>query len=360
MKVLVGMSGGIDSAVSAYLLKQKGYEVSGVTMLLGNGESSRIANPMGTNYCFAPNKDEELEKVKELCKAMDIEHTIVDISSTFEETVLSNFKNEYLNGRTPNPCVWCNVKIKFGAMVDAARKAGLEFDKFATGHYAKIEEENGRFYIRRAADQKKDQSYFLYRVNQKQLSSIIFPLGNYIKDDVRAIDVEQGFHKEEQSESQDFYGGDYADLLDVDAEPGNIVNKEGEILGKHNGLFHYTIGQRKGLGIAAPFPLYVLKLDTEKNEVVVGYKDETFNVEIEANQVVWQKYTSIEEGIYSVKIRSTGLPVEAKVVSYIDEDGEAHLKATFENPIQAATQGQSMVVYSGDDVLCGGIINKTK
>jgi tRNA-specific 2-thiouridylase len=360
MKVLVGMSGGIDSAVSAYLLKQKGYEVSAVTMLLGNGKSSKIANPMGTNYCFAPNKEEELIKVKELCKSMDIEHTIVDVSSTFEDAVLSNFKSEYLNGRTPNPCVWCNVKIKFGAMVDAARKAGLEFDKFATGHYSKIIEENGRFFIRRAKDPIKDQSYFLYRVTQQQLSSTLFPLGNYTKDEIRAIDVEQEFHKEEQTESQDFFDGDYADLLDVDAKPGNIVNGEGAILGAHNGLFHYTIGQRRGLGIAASDPLYVLKLDTEKNEVVVGFKDETYNAEVEANQVVWQKYTTIEDGMYSVKIRSTGLPVKAKIESFKGDDGEVHIKANFDPPIQAATQGQSLVIYKDDDIICGGIINKTE
>jgi tRNA-specific 2-thiouridylase len=360
MKVLVGMSGGIDSAVSAYLLKQKGYEVSAVTMLLGNGKSSKIANPLGTNYCFAPNKEEELDKVRELCKAMDIKHTIVDISSTFEDTILSNFKSEYLNGRTPNPCVWCNVKIKFGAMVDAARKAGLEFDKFATGHYSKIIEDNGRFFIRRAKDQNKDQSYFLYRLTQQQLSSTIFPLGNFNKDEIRAIDVEQGFHKEEQTESQDFFDGDYADLLNVEARPGNIVDCDGKVLGKHNGLFHYTIGQRKGLGIAAANPLYVLKLDTATNEVVVGFKDETYNVEVEANQVVWQKYTTIDDGIYAVKIRSTGSPVNAKIESFKSDDGEQHLRAIFDPPIQAATQGQSLVVYRDDDIICGGIINKTK
>lgn len=360
MKVLVGMSGGIDSAVAAYLLKQKGYEVSAVTMLLGNSESSKIANPMGTNYCFAPNKEEELDKVRELCKAMDIKHTIVDISSTFEDTILSNFKSEYLNGRTPNPCVWCNVKIKFGAMVDAARKAGLEFDKFATGHYSKIIEDNGRFFIRRANDQIKDQSYFLYRLTQQQLSSTIFPLGYFNKDEIRAIDVEQGFHKEEQTESQDFFDGDYADLLNVESKPGNIVDKDGKILGKHNGLFHYTIGQRRGIGIAAANPLYVLRLDTVTNEVVVGLKDETFNVEVEANQVVWQKYTTIEDRSYTVKIRSTGIPVKAKIESFIGDDGEQHLRAIFDHPIQSATQGQSLVVYSDDDIICGGIINKAK
>jgi tRNA-specific 2-thiouridylase len=360
MKVLVGMSGGIDSSVVAYLLKQKGYEVAGVTMLLGNNESSMIANPQGTNYCFAPNKDEDIKKVKEICAKLDIPHTIVDISSTFEETVLSNFKNEYLNGRTPNPCVWCNVKVKFGAMVDAARAAGLEFDKFATGHYARILEENGRFFIKRAADQKKDQSYFLYRVNQEQLSNTLFYLGDYQKSEIRAIDVAQGFHDEEQTESQDFYGGDYTDLLGVEGVPGDIVDRDGKILGKHNGLFHYTIGQRKGLGIAAPQPLYVLELDTTKNEVIVGYKEDTYYTEVEATQVVWSKVTSLEEGLYEVKIRSTGLPIQATVSSYKNEDGEDVLKAVFDPPIQAATEGQSLVIYQDDCVMAGGIINKTK
>ncbi|MBK5201569.1 MAG: tRNA 2-thiouridine(34) synthase MnmA [Spirochaetaceae bacterium] len=360
MKVLVGISGGIDSAVSAYLLKQKGYEVSAVTMLLGNNESSKIANPMGTNYCFAPNKDEDLRKVKEICKKLDIPHTVVDISSTFEETVLSDFKKEYLNGRTPNPCVWCNVKVKFGAMVDAARAAGLDFDKFATGHYARILEENGRFFIKRAKDQIKDQSYFLYRVTQEQLSNTIFYLGDYEKTEIRAIDVEQGFHKEEQTESQDFYGGDYTDLLGVEAIPGDIVTRDGKVLGKHNGLFHYTIGQRKGLGIAAPQPLYVIELDTVRNEVIVGNKEDTFHSEVEATQVVWSKVETLEDGMYEVKIRSTGLPIQALVSSYKNEAGEDVLKAIFNPPIQAASEGQSLVIYQDDCIMAGGIINKTK
>jgi len=360
MKVLVGMSGGIDSAVTAHLLKQMGHEVSAVTMILGNSESSKIINPMGTNYCFAPNKDEEIAIVKELCRKMDIKHTVVDISSTFEETVLANFKNEYLNGRTPNPCVWCNVKVKFGAMVDAARAAGLEFDKFATGHYAKLMNENGRYFIRRAKDQKKDQSYFLYRVRQDQLANILFPLGDYTKDEIRVIDVAQGFHKKEQTESQDFYGGDYTDLLNVEEKAGNIVDRDGKVLGRHTGLFHYTIGQRKGLGISAPNPLYVVELDTNRNEVIVGEKDETYNTEVEAQQVAWSKYTELAGGYYKVKIRSTGMPVDAFVSSFKNEDGVDVIKAVFDPPIQAATEGQSLVVYEGDDIVVGGIISNTK
>lgn len=361
MKVLVGMSGGIDSAVTAYLMKEAGHEVQGVTMLLGNNDSSKLSNPEGKNYCFAPNKEEDLEKVDFLCKKLGIEHIIVDLSKDFENTVLQNFKDEYLNGRTPNPCVWCNVKVKFGAMIEAAKKAGLVFDKFATGHYANIIEENGRYVLKRAKDAKKDQSYFLYRLTQEQLSNTLFPLGPYTKAEIKAIDVREGFHKEEQTESQDFYDGDYTELLNVEAEPGNIVDRDGNILGKHHGLFHYTIGQRKGLGIAAPKPLYVLELNTKTNEVVVGYKDETYNVVVEAKQVVWGSYSSIDnERFMQVKIRSTGSPVEAKVSSYKDKNGEDVLVASFDVPIQAATQGQSLVIYEDDKVVAGGIISLTK
>lgn len=361
MKVLVGMSGGIDSAVTAYLLKQAGHQVEAVTMLLGNNNISKLSNPGGKNYCFAPNKEEELEKVKALCEKLQIKHNIVDISKNFEDTVLKNFKEEYLNGRTPNPCVWCNVKIKFGAMVDAAREAGLVFDKFATGHYAQIIEKDGRFILKRAVDEKKDQSYFLYRVTQKQLSNTLFPLGGYTKDEIRKIDVEQGFHKEEQTESQDFYDGDYTELLNVESKVGNIVDLEGNILGKHSGLFHYTIGQRKGLGIAAPRPLYVLELRTSTNEVVVGYKESTYNTVVQANNVVWGMVDKIEEDSeFEVKIRSTGYPVKAKVSSFKNDSGEDILVAKFEPPIQAATSGQSLVIYKDDKVIAGGIICLTK
>ncbi len=358
MKVLVGMSGGIDSAVAAYLLKEAGHDVKAITMLLGKG-NEQLQGSSKTNYCFAPNKDEELKKVKEICEKLEIESILLDLSKNFTDTVLQNFKDEYLNGRTPNPCVWCNSKIKFKAMLDEARNQGIVFDKFATGHYARIIEKDGRFCLYRGKDLKKDQSYFLYRLTQEQLSQVLFPLGELIKDEVRKIDTKLGFHEEEQTESQDFYDGDYTELLNVENKEGNIVDKSGKILGKHKGLFHYTIGQRKGLGIAAPRPLYVLELNTKTNEVVVGYQESTYNKIVEATNIVWGSKPSINNEHLEAKIRSTGYPSKALVSSYVDKEGNQILKAEFDEEIQAATLGQSLVIYDGDEVVAGGIISRT-
>lgn len=356
MRVLVGMSGGIDSSVVAYLLKQEGHEVIGVTMTVWNNKANLPA-PKKSNSCFAPEKAEDIKKIKEICGKIGIEHQVLDLSDLYEQVVLKNFQEEYLNGRTPNPCVWCNAKIKFGAMVDYAREKGLQFDKFATGHYARIVERNGRYAIARAVDRKKDQSYFLYRLNQSQLSSIMFPLGTMVKDDVRKIDVEQGFHDVYQDESQDFYGGDYTDLLDVTDKKGNIVNTQGKVLGTHEGIWHYTIGQRKGLGIAAERPLYVLALRPQTNEVVVGFEEETLQHVVTASNIVWGAVESLDGPVaVHAKIRSTGQPVEATASQLPD----GSVTATFSHHIKAATGGQSLVLYDGDTVLCGGIIEEAR
>jgi tRNA-specific 2-thiouridylase len=350
------MSGGIDSSVAAYLLKQQGHEVVGVTMTVWNNKADLPA-PKKSNSCFAPEKAEDIEKIKEICNKIGIEHQVLDLSDLYEQIVLKNFQDEYLNGRTPNPCVWCNAKIKFGAMVDYAREKGLRFDKFATGHYARIVERDGRYAIARAVDRKKDQSYFLYRLDQRQLSSIMFPLGSMVKEDVREIDVAQGFHDVYQEESQDFYGGDYTDLLDVTNKEGNIVNSEGKVLGTHNGIWHYTIGQRKGLGIAAERPLYVLSLRPQTNEVVVGFEEETLQRVVTASNVVWSAVEALDGDMdVLAKIRSTGQPSEAKARSLPD----GSVTATFAHDIKAATNGQSLVLYDGDTILCGGIIEDAR
>jgi tRNA-specific 2-thiouridylase len=359
MKVIVGMSGGIDSAVAAYLLKEQGYDVKAITMILGKGNKT-LADTKKNNYCFAPNKQEELNKVKEICEKLDMKSILLDLSTNFENTVLKNFKDEYLSGRTPNPCVWCNSKIKFKAMLEEAEKLNIEFDKFATGHYSRIIEKNNRYCLYRAKDLNKDQSYFLYRLTQEQLSRVLFPLGNLTKPEVRAIDVKLGFHKQEQTESQDFYDGDYTELLNVESKEGDIVNQDGKILGKHKGLFHYTIGQRKGLGIAADRPLYVLKLDTLKNEVVVGYQECTYNKIVEAKDIVWGSRISVDSEMLEAKIRSTGYPLKALVSTRTEENGEQVLIAEFEEPIQAATVGQSLVIYDRDELVAGGIICAAK
>jgi len=352
-KVLVGMSGGIDSSIAAYLLKKQGYQVSGVTMSLWK-EGRPFHGDATKDACFSPNKQEEIDKARAICDSLGMTHTVLDISDLYESTVLKNFRDEYLGGRTPNPCIWCNQKIKFGAMVEYARAAGLEFDYFATGHYARIEFESGRYCLKRGLDPLKDQSYFLYRLSQKQLAGTLFPLGSMTKKDVRQIDVELGLHPEGQSESQDFYSGSYSDLLGVEPTPGDIVDTQGRVLGRHNGIWNYTIGQRKGLGVSAPRPLYVISLDVAHNRVVVGYEENTVNTVVRAVSLNWVSIDELPAPIHaSAKIRSTGTPVSCEV----HIDSQDRLCAVFDVPVKAATPGQSLVVYDNDKVLVGGIID---
>ncbi len=350
------MSGGIDSSVVAYTLKEQGHDITGVTMSVWKSDGKYQGNP-DKNSCFSPDKSKDIAIAQRVCDQLGIELKVIDISDLYESVVLNDFRNEYLNGRTPNPCVWCNQKIKFGAMVDQMKKRGLDFDYFATGHYAQIVNIDGRFAVKRAVDDAKDQSYFLYRLSQQQLSHTLFPLGTLTKKEVREIDVKLGFHPEGQKESQDFYSGHYTDLLDTEPKTGNIVDTEGKILGTHSGMWNYTIGQRKGLGVSAPQALYVIALDPVKNEVVVGYEDKTSNYGVSASNIVWQAVESINEPIKATaKIRSTGYAVPCTV--YMDSCD--NLCADFDVPVKAATCGQSLVVYKDDVILCGGIINGVK
>lgn len=352
MKVLVGMSGGIDSSVAAYLLKKEGYDVEGITMLIWKPDSPYPA-PMSANSCYSPDKTKDLEKIAEICEKLGIKHHTVDCSDLFESTVLDDFRSEYLNGRTPNPCIWCNQKIKFGAMLEYAESI-VSFDYFATGHYARIKRfANGRYAVLKARDSKKDQSYFLSRLSQEQLSRIIFPLGDYLKTEIRAIDESLGFHEKGQSESQDFYGGNYADLLAVEDMPGDIIFEDGRVAGQHNGFWHYTIGQRKGLGIAYSEPLYVISLDPERNLVIVGTEKSTHSSVIVARQAVYGAYEDFDpDKIYEVKIRSMASPMGAHVAKC--EDG---FKVGFLSYVKGAAPGQSAVVYEGDAVVASGIIS---
>ncbi len=352
MRVLVGMSGGIDSSVAAYLLKKAGYEVEGITMLIWKPDSP-YPMPMSANSCYSPDKSKDLEKIREISERIGIRHFTVDCSDLFESAVLDNFRSEYMNGHTPNPCIWCNQKIKFGAMLDYAREL-LPFDYFATGHYARVRKlENGRYAVLKARDEKKDQSYFLSRLSQEQLSSVLFPLGDYLKSEIREIDEILGFHEKGQSESQDFYGGDYTELLAVEDKKGDIVLEDGTILGQHNGFWHYTIGQRKGLGIAYSEPLYVISLDPDRNLVVVGTEPSTHSTVVKAGDAVFGAVDDFDpDTIYTVKIRSMSKPAEA----HVRRTGEG-FEVEFLDYVKGAAPGQSAVVYYRDAVAASGIIS---
>jgi tRNA-specific 2-thiouridylase len=272
----------------------------------------------------------------------------------YEQIVLDNFKSEYIQGRTPNPCVWCNALVKFGVLPQMAKLNGLEFDKFATGHYARVEEENGRYVLKRGVAPHKDQSYFLYRLKQEQLQNIILPLGNYTKDQIREIAREAGLEVAEKPDSQDFYDGDYNELLGVKEKEGNIVDLNGKVLGKHKGIWNYTIGQRKGIGVSSTEPLYVISLKKETNEVVIGPADKTFKKSLVAINLNWIGIESLtEERKAQAKIRSTQQPVSVLLKPKTD----GSIEVIFDELQKSIAIGQSVVFYDNDLILGGGVIN---
>lgn len=360
MKILVGMSGGVDSSVAALLLKEQGHEVIGAIMSIWSEEKhKRLAPSVNTNSCkdacYGPNEKEDIEEARKIAEKLNIPFYVFDCSKEYEQIVLDNFKEEYLSGRTPNPCIRCNSLIKFDVLPFLAKKSGLEFDKFATGHYARVEfdEKNQRYILKRGVNPKKDQSYFLYKLRQDQLANIIMPLGGYEKAEIREIAKNNDLKVYDKPDSQDFYSGDYNELLEVKPQIGNIVDRTGKILGTHEGIWNYTIGQRKGLGIAHTSPLYVIELNKDRNEVIVGEADETFKSSLVAVDLNWVSITGLDKEIKATaKVRSAQEPVEVTIKPI-----NGTVEVNFIYPQQSLTKGQSIVFYEGDILLGGGIID---
>ena len=349
------MSGGVDSSVAAYLLKEQGFDVTGVTMSIWDGKPGLV--PSGKHACYGPDENEEIEEARELAGILDIPYKVFDCSKRYKTLVLDYFREEYLSGRTPNPCVKCNQFIKFGMLPDLAEMEGMAFDYFATGHYAIVDwdDQKKRYLLKRGIDPKKDQTYFIYRLTQKQLSKVLFPIGRMTKQEVREIAAKINIPLSEKEESQDFYSGDYKDLLDVEDKPGDIVDQQGKILGRHNGFWNYTVGQRKGLGVAYSEPLYVLSLDKDKNRVVVGTHDQVMNSSFIVDDLNWIAIEKLTEPMeVEVKIRSAQNTKPALIEPFEDNA----VKVTFHFPNDGITPGQSAVFYQDDVVVGGGVIRQ--
>ena len=344
-RILVGMSGGVDSSVTALLLKKQGYDVVGVTMkLLDNAEKT-------TN------------DAKIICEKLGIEYYVVDFSKAFREKVIDYFVNEYINGRTPNPCNMCNKYLKFGFLLDSAINE-FNCDQIATGHYARVDysKDTGRYFLRKSETDKKDQTYALYKLTQEQLSHVIMPLGNYEKENVRKIAEENGLINAKKKDSQEIcfvpnnnYIKFIEDNYNFKAKKGNFVDLNGNILGEHNGIIHYTIGQRKGLEIAFQKRMYVINIDPVKNEVVLGNDEDLFRESFICDDVNFMAIESIEKPIQAnVKIRYSAKAQKAELIPL--DDGS--IKVVFSEKQRAITPGQSAVFYKDDIVLGGGTIKK--
>ncbi len=347
-KVVVGLSGGVDSSTAAAILHNQGYEVIGLTLWLMKGKGQ----------CCS----EGMVDAAKLCSQLGVPHHVVDIRDTFQTYIVDYLVTGYSAGITPLPCSQCNKSVKFGPMLQYARE-NLDSDRIATGHYARINfnENTERYELIRAVDRNKDQTYFLYDLTQDVLASVVFPLGEMQKTETRRIAAEQELETADKPESQDLClvesNGSMRNFLDkyLAPKPGDIVDVSGKILGKHDGIHHYTIGQRKGLGIAAAEPLYVIALDAVSNKVVVGDRTKATQPECTVNRVNWVSMAEPSSPIRAeVQIRYRCTPIPVTVIPLEN----SRVRIVFDEPQFSITPGQAAVWYDGEKVLGGGIIEQ--
>lgn len=347
MKIVVGLSGGVDSSTVITLLKSQGHEVIGVTMKTYNPDNPLHHKLMSGTACYGSNKEKDIADCRAICSKLDITYHVIDVSTEFENIVMNNFKSEYMSGNTPNPCAVCNKHIKFGVLINKMVEMGIEFDYFATGHYARIVRMDGYSLIKKAKDEKKDQSYFLSHLDPQLLNKVIFPLGDYTKEETREMARKFGLTNAEKVDSQDFIsGGDYS--IFFDSIPGDIVDESGKILGKHTGITNYTIGQRKGINVGSHVPLFVKEIDVKNNRIIVTNNEGLFNNHIYINNMVFHGFIS-NSPLY-VKIRQNHIP------TMVDTFDNENLRLV--DGQRGITPGQVAVIYQDDIIIGSGIIGR--